>query len=136
MKINPYIFRGYDLRGLVGKYLNPDVMEHIGKAYGTFLMRRNINKAIVGFDSRKTSPQYSESIINGLNWAGVDVINIGMNLVGTFYWSQYYFDRKGGVYISASHNWTRSRRCFVGHYICNNCNCMCEHVYYEKICSL
>lgn len=104
MKINPYIFRGYDLRGLVGKDLNPDIMEHIGKAYGTFLMRRNISKAIVGFDSRETSPQYSESIIKGLNWAGVDVINIGMNLVGTFYWTQYYFSCKGGVYISASHN--------------------------------
>ena len=104
MEINPYIFRGYDLRGLVGKDLNPEIMEHLGRAYGTFLMRRNINKAIVSFDSRETSPEYSESVTRGLNWAGVDVINIGMNLVGTFYWAQYYFNRKGGVYVSASHN--------------------------------
>ncbi|MDP3996053.1 MAG: phosphomannomutase/phosphoglucomutase [bacterium] len=104
MKINPYIFRGYDLRGLVGKDLNPEVMEHVGKAYGTFLMRRDINQAVVGFDSRKTSLEYSESIIKGLSWAGVKVINIGMNLVGTFYWSQYYLNCKGGVYVTASHN--------------------------------
>ncbi len=104
MKINPYIFRGYDLRGLVGEDLNPEIMEHIGKAYGTFLMRKGINKAVVGFDSRKTSLEYSESIIKGLSWAGVKVIDIGMNLVGTFYWSQYYLDCKGGVYITASHN--------------------------------
>jgi phosphomannomutase/phosphoglucomutase len=27
-----------------------------------------------------------------------------MTLVGTFYWSQYYFKRKGGVFVTASHN--------------------------------
>ena len=104
MKINPNVFRGYDLRGLVDEDLTPEIMEHLGKAYGTFMMRRKINKALVGFDSRKTSPQYSESIIKGLIWAGIDVIDIGMNLVGTFYWAQYYFNYKGGIYITASHN--------------------------------
>lgn len=63
MKINPYIFRGYDIRGLVGKDLNSEVAEHIGKAYGTFLKRLDINKAVVGFDSRETSPQYSKALI-------------------------------------------------------------------------
>lgn len=104
MKINPYIFRGYDLRGVVGKDLDPEIMEHIGMAFGAFLKRRAIQKAIVGFDSRETSPEYSKAITKGLNWSGVDVINIGMNLVGTFYWSQYYLDCKAGVYVTASHN--------------------------------
>ena len=104
MEINPYIFRGYDLRGLVDTDLNPEIMEHIGKAYGTFLMRRNINKAVIGFDSRETSLSYSQSVSKGLNWAGINVINIGMNLVGTFYWSQYYLNCKAGVFITASHS--------------------------------
>ncbi len=104
MKINPFIFRGYDLRGLVGEDLNEEVAEQIGKAYGTFLARRNIKKAIVSRDCRATSPPYSVAIVNGLNWAGIDVIDIGMNLIGTFYWSQYYFNSRAGVYVSASHN--------------------------------
>jgi len=104
MKVNPYIFRGYDLRGEVGKDLNPEIMEHLGKAFGAFIKRRAIRKAVVGFDSRGTSPKYSEAIIKGLNWSGIDVVNIGMNLVGTFYWSQYYLNCKAGVYITASHN--------------------------------
>ncbi len=29
------IFREYDIRGIVGKDLNPDVAELIGKGYGT-----------------------------------------------------------------------------------------------------
>jgi phosphomannomutase / phosphoglucomutase len=104
MKINPYIFRGYDLRGLVGKDLNPQIVESLGKAFGTFLKRRGVENAIIGYDSRETSPEYARAITLGLNWAGVNVIDIGMNLVGTFYWSQYYLNCRGGAYVSASHN--------------------------------
>ncbi|OHA68920.1 MAG: hypothetical protein A3D59_00475 [Candidatus Wildermuthbacteria bacterium RIFCSPHIGHO2_02_FULL_47_17] len=98
------MFRGYDLRGLVGKDLNEEVAEHIGMAYGTFLSRRGIKKAVVGRDSRPTSSQYGAGIIRGLNWAGVDTIDIGLNLIGTFYWAQYCLDCRAGIYVSASHN--------------------------------
>lgn len=104
MKVNPFIFRGYDLRGLVDTDLSPELAEHLGKAYGTYLKRRGIKELVVARDSRATGPAYSEALIRGLLWAGADVIDIGMHLVGTFYWSQYHLSRKGGVYISASHN--------------------------------
>ena len=98
------MFRGYDLRGRVGTDLTQEIVEAIGKAYGTFLKRRGIKKAVVSRDSRATSPVFSQAIIKGLSWAGLDVIDIGMNLIGTFYWSQYYLDCKGGVFVTASHN--------------------------------
>ncbi|HEX7964055.1 MAG TPA: phosphomannomutase/phosphoglucomutase [Candidatus Saccharimonadales bacterium] len=104
MKVNPSIFRGYDLRGLVGTDLSPELAEHLGRAFGTYLKRHGITEAVVGRDCRATSPEYSECIIKGLSWAGIDVVNIGMVLVGTFYWSQYHLKRQGGVYVSASHN--------------------------------
>lgn len=104
MKINPFIFRGYDLRGLVDKDLNPEIVAHLGKSFGTFLKRRGIKKAVVSFDSRATSPQYSKIIIENLSWVGIDTIDIGMELIGTFYWSQYYLDCQGGVYVTGSHN--------------------------------
>ena len=104
MNVNPQIFRGYDLRGLVGTDLSPELAEHLGKAFGTYLTRRNICQAVVGRDCRETSPIYSERLILGLTQAGVDVIDIGMQMVGMFYWAQYYLKRQGGVYVSASHN--------------------------------
>ncbi|MFH1894876.1 MAG: phosphomannomutase/phosphoglucomutase [Patescibacteria group bacterium] len=104
MKINPYIFRGYDLRGEVEKDLNPEIVEAIGKAFGTFLKRQGIKKAVVARDSRQTSPQYSQAVIGGMTFAGIDVIDIGMNLIGTFYWSQYYLNCQGGVFVTGSHN--------------------------------
>jgi len=104
MIINPYIFRGYDLRGEVDKDLTPKIVFGLGQIYGTYLKRRGINKAIIGRDCRATSLEYSQKMIQGLNWAGLDTFDIGMELVGTFYWGQYFLNSKGGVYVSASHN--------------------------------
>ncbi len=104
MNINPQIFRGYDLRGLVDKDLTPLIVEHIGKAYGTYLKRQGLFKAVVSYDCRATSPAYSEAIIKGMTWAGINVVDIGLNMVGTFYWAQYYLDCQGGVFVTASHN--------------------------------
>lgn len=104
MQVNPHIFRGYDLRGLVEKDLSPEFAEHLGRAYGTYLKRRGIRELVVGRDSRATGPAYSEALLRGLCWTGADVIDIGMSLVGIFYWSQYFLNRKGGVFVSASHN--------------------------------
>lgn len=105
MQINPYIFRGYDIRGVAGKDLNSEIAEHLGRAYGTYLIKKNIaSKAVVARDCRLTSEEYSEAFIRGLNSVGVDAVDIGLNLVGTFYWAQYFLNTKGGAYITASHN--------------------------------
>ncbi len=104
MQVNSQIFRGYDLRGLVGEDLSPELALHLGKAYGTCLTRRGKTTAIVGRDCRETGSEYSAQLIEGLRWAGIDVTDIGMQLVGMFYWSQYYLKIPAGVYVSASHN--------------------------------
>jgi phosphomannomutase / phosphoglucomutase len=104
MQVNQSIFRGYDIRGLVGTDLSSGIYEHIGKAHGTYLKNKGINKAIVGYDCRATSPEYSEAFIKGLTWTGLDVVNIGLTMIGNFYWAQYYLNIKGGAFITASHN--------------------------------
>ncbi len=35
-QLNPYIFREYDIRGVVDKDLTDDVVELLGKGIGTF----------------------------------------------------------------------------------------------------
>lgn len=104
MKVNPHIFRGYDLRGLVGEDLSPELALHIGKAHGTYLKRLGHTKAVVGRDSRQTSPIYAEKAIEGLAWTGLDVVDIGMQMVGMFYWAQHHLQIPGGIFVTASHN--------------------------------
>lgn len=104
MKINTSMFRAYDLRGLVGAELNAENSEAIGKAYGTYLKRHGITQAVVGRDCRANSEEFSDALIRGFSWAGIDTIDIGLNMVGTFYWAQYYLNIKGGAFVTASHN--------------------------------
>lgn len=103
--INPSIFRAADMRGRVSSdELNPQSVELIGKGYGTFLARRGIRTAVVGYDSRACSVSFNEAIIKGLRATGCDVISLGMVLTPMTYWAQYYFDCAGAVMITGSHN--------------------------------
>lgn len=106
MKINKHIIRGYDLRGVVDQDLSAEIVEHFGKAYGTYLRNQHeeVEKVVVGYDSRLTSEEYSEAFAKGIISTGLDVIDIGLVLVGTVYWAQYHFQTKGAAMITASHN--------------------------------
>lgn len=104
MKINPYIFRNYDIRGIAGTDLDAEKVEVIGKAYGTFLRRRKISQAVLGHDCRLSSEEYNRAFAAGLLSAGVDVIDLGMVMTQMTSFGQYYFQTNGGVMITASHN--------------------------------
>lgn len=104
MEINPHIFRGYDIRGIAGKDLNTEIVERIGKAYGTWLVKQGIKSAVVGADCRLSGEEYRQAIIRGITSTGIDVFDLGMTLVQIVYYGQYHFNTKGAVMVSASHN--------------------------------
>src|SRR3989338_702492 len=104
MKINPFIFRNYDIRGIADVDLDVKKVEMIGRAYGTFLRRRKIRQAVVGYDCRLTGPQYHDAFIKGMIAMGVDIIDLCMVMTQMVYFGQYRFQTNGGVMITASHN--------------------------------
>lgn len=104
MKINPFIFRSYDIRGIVDEDLDLEKVEAIAKSYGTFLRRRRIRQAVVGRDCRLSGPDYQKAMIKGLTLMGIDVIDIGMVMTQMMYYAQYRFQTNGGVMVTASHN--------------------------------
>lgn len=104
MKINPFVFRNYDIRGIVDVDLDPAKIEAIGRAYATFLRRRKIRHAVVGHDCRLTGETYKKAMIKGMIETGVNVIDLGMVMTQMMYYSQYRFQTNGGVMITASHN--------------------------------
>jgi phosphomannomutase/phosphoglucomutase len=104
MKINPLIFRSYDIRGIVDKDLDVEKVKAIGKAYGTFLIRRKIRQSVVGRDCRLSGEAFKAAFIEGLISAGVDVIDLGMIMTQMMYFGQYRFQSNGGAMITASHN--------------------------------
>ncbi len=104
MQVNPYIFRNYDIRGIVDEDLNPDIVRAIAKAYGTFLCRRKIRQMVIGHDCRLTGEIYTKAFLEGVLSCGIDVIDIGHVMTQMVYYGQYRFQTNGGCMITASHN--------------------------------
>lgn len=98
------IFRSYDIRGIAGHDLNAEIVEALGKAYGTYLRRRKIRQAVAGRDCRLSGEEFQNAFVDGLISTGVDVIDLGMIMTQMMYYGQYRFQTNGGVMITASHN--------------------------------
>lgn len=104
-KLNKYMFREYDIRGEEKEdQLNVNSVTLIAKAYGTFLRKNNITKAVVGHDNRRSSEDFYAASIAALRSTGIDVIGIGTCLTPMVYWAPYHFKVEGGLMITASHN--------------------------------
>ena len=71
------IFKAYDIRGVVGKTLTPEVTEAIGRAVGSQARELGQGKVCIGRDGRLSGPSLSQALARGLQSAGVDVIDIG-----------------------------------------------------------
>ena len=102
--IDPEIFRGYDIRGIVDEQINEDVYYTFGRAYATWLAKRRIRECPVGRDVRLTSEAYSKALIAGLNDGGIDTYDLGSTLSQIVYFADYELKTKGLVMITASHN--------------------------------
>lgn len=104
VSINPFIFREYDVRGRVIEDLTPEVCFLIGQGYGTFIKKRGISEAVVGFDAREYSERIKNDFVQGLISTGVNVVDVGMVLSPVLYFAQYHYEFRGGAMITASHN--------------------------------
>ena len=76
MKINPYIFRNYDIRGKLPDDLDEHKVFAIGKAYASLLLRRKIKHAVVGYDCRLSGPLFKESFIKALICSSIFILKI------------------------------------------------------------
>lgn len=102
--INPKVFRGYDIRGVVGEDLDEDVYYTLGLGYGAFLARMRIREVAVGRDNRLSSEKYAKAFIKGLNASGADTHDLGLSLSQIVYFSSYVLHTKGCAIVTASHN--------------------------------
>ncbi|MCF7885449.1 MAG: phosphomannomutase/phosphoglucomutase [Candidatus Marinimicrobia bacterium] len=102
--MNPYIFRKYDIRGVVEKDFSNEVVKNIGKAYGTLVKRKGAKKISISGDIRKTTPHLKEIFTEGVLSTGVDVVDIGILPTPANYYSMYKMDIDGAVQVTGSHN--------------------------------
>jgi phosphomannomutase len=101
MKISPTLFKAYDLRGLVGTELTPEVAEAVGRALADFLGEGPV---CVGYDMRPDSRELAAAVRAGLVKQGRDVYDIGQVASDMIYFAVGHLQAAGGAMVTASHN--------------------------------
>lgn len=105
MSLSRAIFREYDIRGVTGKDLTPEVASSIGRAFAAFMREKNIAGEIaVGRDNRPSGTALHAALLKGLTESGVNVVDIGVVPTPLAYWAQHKLNVVGGIQITGSHN--------------------------------
>ncbi|MEO5333653.1 MAG: phosphomannomutase/phosphoglucomutase [Magnetococcus sp. YQC-5] len=108
-EVNPYIFREYDIRGVVGvgKDLSADLFQDLGQAFAAHLRaecHRESLSVVVGRDGRNSSPMLADALIQGLVKGGLDVTDIGLVPTPALYFAAQHLQTDAGIMITGSHN--------------------------------
>ena len=99
------IFREYDIRGVTGTDLTPEVAYAVGRGYAEFISRRGAKGEIaVGRDNRPSGTALHAELVRGLMDSGFDVVDIGVVPTPLSYWAQRNLGSAGGIQITGSHN--------------------------------
>jgi len=104
MILNQDIFRGFSIRGVVGKDLDAETMTLIGHGIGTWFDNMGGSTLVVGHDVRKSSPNLHKSLIKGLMQAGIEVLDIGLTPTPVLNFATDFYRASGGIMLTASHN--------------------------------
>ena len=98
------IFKAYDIRGIVGKTLTPEIVEAIGHAIGSEAVARRQSAICIGRDGRLSGPELAAALARGIQKAGIDVIDLGMVATPMTYFAAYELDTNSAVMVTGSHN--------------------------------
>ncbi len=104
MHIPKEIFKAYDIRGIVGKTLTPEIVEAIGQAIGSEAFARGQTAICIGRDGRLSGPELSQALARGIQKAGIDVIDLGMVATPMTYFAAFELGTNSCVMVTGSHN--------------------------------
>lgn len=102
--MNRLIFREYDIRGVADRDLTDEVVENIGRAYGTFLARRGKSRIAIGRDCRLSSDRLHAALSAGMLATGLQLVDMGVGPTPLLYFTVFHKELDGGVQITGSHN--------------------------------
>ena len=87
-------FKAYDIRGVWGKDLNPQIAYKIGnfvpKVFG-------VKQVLIGRDIRLSSDEIFQQLSDGLMDAGADVIDAGLSTTPMIYWGTGSFNNDNSI---------------------------------------
>jgi phosphomannomutase/phosphoglucomutase len=104
LTLSQSIFKAYDIRGIVGKTLDAGIARQIGQAFGSAMLAKGEKTVVIGRDGRLSGPELASALAQGLQAAGVDVIDLGVVATPMVYFGTYVLEAKSGIMVTGSHN--------------------------------
>ena len=102
--ISRNIFRAYDIRGIVGETLTPEIIQEIGAAIGSEARELGLQEIVIARDGRVSGPVLSEALCHGLLSTGINVIDIGAVPTPVLYYAAQQWPSLSGIMLTGSHN--------------------------------
>ena len=106
MNVPKSIFRQYDVRGIVGRELTPELARAVGRAFAGVAWER-LGRAptiAVGRDNRPSGPELSRGIRQGIADAGGTAVDVGTLPTPALYFAVSALETDGGLQVTGSHN--------------------------------
>jgi phosphomannomutase/phosphoglucomutase len=101
--MKPGIFREYDIRALADKELNNPVVEMVGKAFGTYLLRLKKNSVVMALDNRLSSPRIFQKLKKGILSTGCNVIDVGETTTPVLCYAMFHLNVHAYAMVTGSH---------------------------------
>ncbi len=99
-----HIFWAYDIRGVFGEDLTPEIMLKIGRSLATLMDEEGLgNTVLVAHDVRGSSQLLSGAFLAGVLAGGLDVTWTGSSSIGLAAFSGLVLKRDVIAYVTASH---------------------------------
>lgn len=99
------IFKAYDIRGLYPDQIDESMAQRVGHGTALALEANSEGKTIaVGHDVRASAPSISQAVIEGLQRAGTNVVDIGLCTTPMLNYAVGKLQLDGGIMVTASHN--------------------------------
>src|SRR5471032_2222408 len=104
VSLSKTIFKAYDIRGLISKTLDAGVARQIGQAFGQAALAKGERRVVIGRDGRLSGPELTAALAQGLQAAGVDVIDLGVVATPMVYFGTHVLGATSGIMVTGSHN--------------------------------
>ena len=99
------LFKSYDIRGIVGEQIYPEICYQIGKAFASLMAEEDgsLEKILIGHDMRPSADALVPAFIEGVISRGIDVAQLGLCSTDMLYFASGFHNCPGAIF-TASHN--------------------------------
>lgn len=102
--MNNSMFREYDIRALAEEELDDDTVSQIGRAFGTYLGNKGLQRIVTGKDNRLSSERIYRSLLGSILSTGCDIVDIGETTTPVLCYAIAHLGVDGAAMVTGSHN--------------------------------